>query len=115
VDANLIATSSAAANASILFDVELVEAPLIPVACSPTAGSCFSPHSAGCDDPACCAPVCATDPFCCDASWDLVCVELAAGICPQRFLTDTVINPINGRRFRSGGTQFVSLTAEKVA
>ena len=100
VDANLIATSSAAANASILFDVELVEAPLIPVACSPTAGSCFSPHSAGCDDPACCAPVCATDPFCCDVSWDLVCVELAAGICPQRFLTDTVINPINGRRYR---------------
>lgn len=97
VDANLIATSSAAANASIAFDVTLAE---IPPTCGPTGGSCFSTHAGGCDDVECCSSVCAADPFCCSNFWDSQCVIEAADVCPQRFLTDRVINPLNGRRYR---------------
>ncbi len=100
VDANLIANSSAAATASIDFNVTLAEVPPAPSSCGPDAGSCFSPHDAGCDDVQCCATVCAADPFCCDASWDSLCVDTASALCSQRFLTDAVINPLNGRRYR---------------
>jgi len=42
------------------------------------AGSCFSPHPrAACSDRACCEAVCNTDPFCCIAEWDSLCVTIA--------------------------------------
>jgi hypothetical protein len=45
-----------------------------PAAC-PGEGSCCAPNGTpGCDDEACCAAVCACDPFCCDTEWDVFCV-----------------------------------------
>ncbi len=53
-----------------------------PAACGPGAGSCFAEHGTpGCDDPACCASVCAIDPGCCAFGWDGICVGEAETIC----------------------------------
>ena len=50
----------------------------------PTAGSCFQPHSTpSCQDAACCASVCAADPFCCTTQWDTLCVNGAIALCPN--------------------------------
>ncbi|MFM1805420.1 MAG: hypothetical protein RL136_2299 [Planctomycetota bacterium] len=50
--------------------------------CAPTGPSCFIPHSeGGCNEPSCCSVICATDPFCCDASWDGDCVATAVATC----------------------------------
>ncbi|MFO0874062.1 MAG: hypothetical protein U0575_08845 [Phycisphaerales bacterium] len=47
-----------------------------------SGGSCFASHGEpGCDDRACCMQVCAVDPFCCDASWDDICVGEAKTTC----------------------------------
>ena len=42
-------------------------------------------HEAGCNDLETQALVCALDPFCCQAQWDLLCVEAATafGVCEQ--------------------------------
>jgi hypothetical protein len=37
--------------------------------------------SPGCEDPACCNVVCATDPFCCIEAWDSNCVQIANARC----------------------------------
>ncbi len=58
----------------------------VPANCGhPAAGSCFEANDAlpGCADPACCAAVCAIDPFCCDFEWDLICVEMAKLFCDK--------------------------------
>ena len=48
-------------------------------ACS---GSCILPHdSPFCDNPYCCAAVCAEDPSCCTLSWDGFCVSFALQRC----------------------------------
>ncbi|MCH7848540.1 MAG: hypothetical protein IIB53_09280 [Planctomycetes bacterium] len=47
-------------------------------ACSEDAGPCGEPNgSPGCEDPACCAAVCAIDPACCFEPWSPNCVEIA--------------------------------------
>ncbi len=47
------------------------------------SGSCYEPHdSAGCENPSCCASVCAVDPVCCDKNWDQLCADRALTICP---------------------------------
>ena len=49
---------------------------------APDAGNCCLPHgSPYCDDNFCCGAVCFADPFCCDAQWDGVCVDLAQQLC----------------------------------
>ncbi|MFM8698247.1 MAG: hypothetical protein ACKOF7_06200, partial [Phycisphaerales bacterium] len=49
------------------------------------AGSCFEPHPAevgpGCNDPTCCATVCAIDPSCCSGAWDQTCATIASQNC----------------------------------
>jgi hypothetical protein len=48
------------------------------------AGDCFSaanPPVPGCNDSACCATVCAQDPFCCTFGWDSICVSMAQEDC----------------------------------
>ncbi|MEK7730744.1 MAG: hypothetical protein AAB363_02695, partial [Planctomycetota bacterium] len=51
--------------------------------CGRGAGDCHTLHATpGCDSEACCAAICADDPFCCDTEWDQVCVDLAATACP---------------------------------
>ncbi len=48
----------------------------------PTAGSCFTVHSApACSDASCCEAVCTLSPSCCTAAWDFVCVSLANQVC----------------------------------
>lgn len=47
----------------------------------PTAGSCFAPHGAGCDDETCCLSVCILDAFCCSSAWDSTCVAEAIDLC----------------------------------
>ena len=51
---------------------------------SPATLSCFELHKEPfCNDPECCAKVCAQDPSCCDQSWDSSCVSLANELCQQ--------------------------------
>ncbi len=38
---------------------------------------CSSNGSPGCDDPACEAIICASDPFCCNNTWDFICANAA--------------------------------------
>jgi hypothetical protein len=46
------------------------------------AGDCFTPHvQSACNNAACCAEVCAADPFCCDTQWDQLCANGAANLC----------------------------------
>ncbi|MCA9289709.1 MAG: hypothetical protein KDA25_01185 [Phycisphaerales bacterium] len=48
----------------------------------PIAGPCDKPNGTpGCDDLLCCKTVCAFEPFCCEVVWDLICVDLASGLC----------------------------------
>jgi hypothetical protein len=48
----------------------------------PDSGSCCkADQTPGCDDPACCASVCGTDPYCCDVEWDALCSEAAVLLC----------------------------------
>ena len=50
--------------------------------CGSGKDSCFSSHaSPGCNTVSCCASVCAVDPFCCETSWDSLCVLRAETIC----------------------------------
>ncbi|MCA9286014.1 MAG: hypothetical protein KDA22_12395 [Phycisphaerales bacterium] len=49
--------------------------------CPPSDHDCFTIGEAGCTDVECCVMVCAVDPFCCDAQWDLLCVAEATDLC----------------------------------
>lgn len=43
-----------------------------------TSAQCCSPHpESGCGCGACCASVCAADPFCCEGAWDEICAGAA--------------------------------------
>jgi hypothetical protein len=47
-----------------------------------TTGSCFEVDGTpSCSNAQCCQLVCATDPFCCQDSWDSVCVTFAEALC----------------------------------
>jgi hypothetical protein len=51
-------------------------------AACPGPDSCTSSHGTpGCEDPACCNVVCATDPVCCIEAWDSHCVSEALASC----------------------------------
>ncbi len=50
----------------------------------PCAGPCCeAKDTPNCDDPVCCAAVCAVDSFCCDVIWDAICANTAGGVCPD--------------------------------
>lgn len=50
--------------------------------CGPGLPPCDEPHGApGCLQPQCCEIVCESDPFCCEDSWDSLCVEIAVELC----------------------------------
>lgn len=60
-----------------------------------TDESCFCAHaSTGCNNVECCGVVCAIDQFCCDVSWDSLCVGEANQMCGCRydFNQDGVVN-----------------------
>ncbi len=51
-----------------------------PDPCEGASGDCCvegGNGTPGCDDPDCCAAICAIDPFCCDVSWDGICADEA--------------------------------------
>ncbi|MCP4835098.1 MAG: hypothetical protein GY895_10085 [Phycisphaera sp.] len=48
----------------------------------PASGGCDVPNgSPGCDDLDCCNAVCEIDPYCCDTTWDSICVSETAVAC----------------------------------
>ncbi|MCA9283843.1 MAG: hypothetical protein KDA22_01415 [Phycisphaerales bacterium] len=49
--------------------------------CASADHDCFTQGGPGCTDLECCATVCAQDPFCCNESWDGICVEEAQTFC----------------------------------
>ena len=50
-------------------------------ACPNPEHSCYAIGSPGCDNEACCEIVCALDPFCCEDSFDSLCVAEALEMC----------------------------------
>ena len=60
-------------------------------ACSGAGGSCYLVHAqAGCNEEYCCELVCFEDSACCEAGWDVGCVELALAMCITYVPFDTV-------------------------
>jgi hypothetical protein len=58
----------------------------LSVTCSPVcgdsgSGSCTASHGAGCSNAECCTTVCNLDPYCCESSWDALCVQEARANC----------------------------------
>jgi len=50
--------------------------------CGPGAGDCYVAHpTGGCVQTECCELVCEFDLLCCDAAWDVTCVEAAEELC----------------------------------
>jgi len=55
-----------------------------PFACRISENGCASPHdSPGCVDTGCCDVVCTEDPWCCEATWDSLCVVQAVDLCSE--------------------------------
>ncbi len=52
-----------------------------PFECPAAGNNCFTVGGPGCSDEACCELVCGLDPFCCETSWDGICVDLATDLC----------------------------------
>jgi hypothetical protein len=50
-------------------------------ACPNPAHDCCTTGTAGCSDEVCCDLVCGLDPFCCNTSWDTLCVNQANSNC----------------------------------
>jgi hypothetical protein len=46
-----------------------------PTGCPGDGSCCEANDTAGCDNEECCDSVCQLDPFCCDVSWDNICVS----------------------------------------
>ncbi len=78
------------------------------------SGSCFSTHGPGCDEATCCNQVCFQDPFCCNTSWDTLCVNRANLFCTASVISAPIVNPKTRSRYvlASPGTW---LSAEKLA
>jgi hypothetical protein len=63
----------------------------LTMSCTPinSLASCFSEHEGiGCSSTSCTARVCTADPFCCDQSWDNLCVLRADAICQTGYDCD---------------------------
>ncbi len=64
--------------------------------------ACIAEGSPGCADAACCETVCLADPFCCQESWDALCVAealawcypplLCNSLCPADLQVDGIVN-----------------------
>lgn len=64
--------------------------------CATATGECGQPHGGlGCNDPVCCAAVCAFNPLCCEVSWDVSCVQGAVDACGIFFYQCTPAGPAN--------------------
>ena len=64
--------------------------------CATATGACGEPHGGlGCNDPVCCAAVCAFNPLCCDVAWDVSCVQGAVDACGIFFYSCQPAGPAN--------------------
>jgi hypothetical protein len=64
---------------------------------NPGTGSCYATGGPYCNDAECCNYVCSLDPFCCNISWDSLCVQEAVTNC------GTCGAPASGDCFVPGG------------
>jgi len=55
--------------------------PGITCVCASATHDCCTTGDAGCNDAKCCESVCTADAFCCEQSWDSLCVNGAAQLC----------------------------------
>jgi hypothetical protein len=53
----------------------------LPIGCGNAGHDCYTVGGPYCDDVDCCELVCSIDPFCCDTSWDGICVDEAVANC----------------------------------
>ena len=65
------------------YEIQLTAVGPVPSACgAANTDSCFEVHALPfCSTPGCCEAVCAVDPFCCDVTWDAICVKEASFFC----------------------------------
>lgn len=61
-----------------------------PSPCDSADHPCDVTGGPGCTDIECCETVCALDPFCCDVSWDGICVNEAAQFCGDPCVVECV-------------------------
>lgn len=62
-------------------------------------GSCFTTHGPGCNIESCCNEVCFLDPFCCNNSWDELCVSEAQQFCTGATVGQTIVNPATRHKY----------------
>lgn len=79
-----------------------------PTQCGdPLAGNCCISHiTAACKDKACCAAVCAVDPFCCTNRWDASCAQIAGTLASCPCSGPTCGDPATGSCFTAHTTPF---------
>lgn len=73
--------ASANAGSGVSVDCLNYDAPQAVFICPDSNHGCFVTGAVGCTDTDCCATVCAIDSFCCNTSWDSVCVNEALDLC----------------------------------
>ena len=65
-----------------------------------SGGGCFTAHAnPGCNNESCCQAICFTDGFCCDNSWDAICVSEAQSLCSPPVLAGPIVNPSTGHAY----------------
>ena len=99
-------------NNDYLLTLESIE---LPTVCAPGSGVCAAPNATpGCEDPACCAAVCAIDPLCCleGFEWTQGCADIAIGLNCAAVICDPagtiVFDHIGGTDGNLGGTIYAS-------
>lgn len=61
---------------------------------TPSSGDCCDAHGGtGCNDSECETTVCETYGFCCDVTWDLICVDYAFNLCGDLCMGDSPLPP----------------------
>ncbi len=75
--------------------------------CLNQVGDCLLAHDGvGCSDPYCCTDVCASDSWCCDVEWDLLCEREANDLC-QLSPTNDDCAPGPGMTGQAGAVEVV--------
>jgi hypothetical protein len=106
IDAEASILGGATGVETLNFSVSLLAQPSAPPVCSSSNETCYLPHTTpGCSDDACCALVCAADPFCCESQWDSFCVGGAADLCAPGFASKWATDPSSGHRYALVSTE----------
>lgn len=84
--------------------------PVPPCGSDLLQGCCVPSAIPNCSDESCCNRVCLIDSFCCDTSWDVTCVNLAAKEPSCGCESNTCGDPSNGSCFEVHATPFCDET-----